>query len=500
MAHLIFWAVLLFMAAVVSAPSAQADYEAGQRAWEEGRPDAALTEWRSAAASGDRRAMLALGRLFVQGLGAPQDYVEAHKWLNLAASRGEAAALKERDALAAKMTAEQVATAQARATAWRLAKTGTGGLEATAAAPKDAPPVKRATVAADPPPASPPSKEAVREAQELLAALGYVPGPADGMWGGRSARAYKAFLQKAGLPTAEVLNGEALQAMRDAAKRRRDGKKATASTQAPEGIPQVASAPSAPTRGTGELAPAMAELVMQGLEVYRLVKLMEDPDNIARVAPELQELLGKVVSGLSATDLSNRDNAEISLGGLTAEERGRLSDLLKKDEGLPKRTRDALSSGALGAKGAAPAVALKPECAGAAKGTSCWKDVANRPGCRVWDYFTPDATITWSGKCSGGVADGRGTLKWSKGEKTIRSTGTLSNGKRHGRWVTSRANGVVQEGPYVDGKPHGRWVTRYPDGMVREGPYVEGKRHGRWVWRRGDRTVGEDEYVNGKKR
>ena len=75
-----------------------------------GTRDASLIQWRSAAASGDRRAMLALGRLFVQGLGAPQDYVEAHKWLNLAASRGADAALKERDGLAAKMTAEQVAT------------------------------------------------------------------------------------------------------------------------------------------------------------------------------------------------------------------------------------------------------------------------------------------------------------------------------------------------------------------------------------------------------
>ena len=81
-----FWALLLTVA-VVSPPSARADYEAGQRAWDEGRPDVALTEWRSAAASADRRAILALGRLFVQGLGAPQDYVEAHRWLNLAASR-----------------------------------------------------------------------------------------------------------------------------------------------------------------------------------------------------------------------------------------------------------------------------------------------------------------------------------------------------------------------------------------------------------------------------
>ena len=38
-------------------------------------------------------------------------YVEAHKWFNLVASRGEVAALHERDALAAKMTPLQIAAA-----------------------------------------------------------------------------------------------------------------------------------------------------------------------------------------------------------------------------------------------------------------------------------------------------------------------------------------------------------------------------------------------------
>ena len=105
--------------AFLCALPAGADYAAGQQAWDAGRPDEALAQWRAAADAGDRRAMLALGRLFAEGLGAPQDYVEAHKWFNLAASRGEMAAVGERDALAAKMTPQQVAAAQERAAAWR---------------------------------------------------------------------------------------------------------------------------------------------------------------------------------------------------------------------------------------------------------------------------------------------------------------------------------------------------------------------------------------------
>ena len=96
-----------------------ADYESGQRAWESGRPAEALVELQAAADAGDRRAMLALGRLYLQGIGVLQNYVEAHKWFNLAASRGEMDAVAERDALTQKMTAEERAEAQKLALAWQ---------------------------------------------------------------------------------------------------------------------------------------------------------------------------------------------------------------------------------------------------------------------------------------------------------------------------------------------------------------------------------------------
>jgi hypothetical protein len=55
-----------------------------------------------------------------------QDFVQAHKWLNLAAARlgtGEKekldAALRERDALAAKMTPAQIEEAQKLAREWK---------------------------------------------------------------------------------------------------------------------------------------------------------------------------------------------------------------------------------------------------------------------------------------------------------------------------------------------------------------------------------------------
>jgi TPR repeat protein len=52
---------------------------------------------------------------FARGQGVQQDYVEAYKWLNLAAGQGHTNAIKNRDLLAAQMTPEQIADGQKRA-------------------------------------------------------------------------------------------------------------------------------------------------------------------------------------------------------------------------------------------------------------------------------------------------------------------------------------------------------------------------------------------------
>ena len=184
--------------------AAQADFEAGQQAWDSGRAGAALQHWLLAADTGDIRAMLALGRLYEQGLGAPQNFILAHVWLNLAASRGNAEALAGRDALAARMTPEQVAAAQQQAAAWR---------------PATSPAVSSGDVPAPTPvvPDHAPGRplDALREAQELLTTLGYRPGPADGKWGARSIQAYRSFLGDIGEPASDGLTPDALRTMRE---------------------------------------------------------------------------------------------------------------------------------------------------------------------------------------------------------------------------------------------------------------------------------------------
>ncbi len=68
-----------------------------------------------------------LGIMYDNGLGVPQDYVQAHMWYNLAASRyppGEDRddAVEGRDIVAKRMTPAQIAEAEKLAREWRQKK------------------------------------------------------------------------------------------------------------------------------------------------------------------------------------------------------------------------------------------------------------------------------------------------------------------------------------------------------------------------------------------
>ena len=104
------------------AGEAQAQYAIGLR-YASGRgvpqDDAEAVAWyRLAAEQGLARAQNNLGWMYASGRGVPQDDVTAHMWLNVAAATGHEQARKNRDSVAANMTREQIAEAQARARDW----------------------------------------------------------------------------------------------------------------------------------------------------------------------------------------------------------------------------------------------------------------------------------------------------------------------------------------------------------------------------------------------
>jgi len=69
--------------------------------------------------------MASLGAMYYEGLGVTQDYVQAHKWSNLAAARGGPdGSAENRNLVAGRMTPEQVAEAQRLAREWQPAGAG----------------------------------------------------------------------------------------------------------------------------------------------------------------------------------------------------------------------------------------------------------------------------------------------------------------------------------------------------------------------------------------
>lgn len=70
------------------------------------------------AQTGTPDALFELGMLYATGRDVAADLVAAHKWFNLAAARGNAAAMKRRVELAREMSGEQIAEAQRLAREW----------------------------------------------------------------------------------------------------------------------------------------------------------------------------------------------------------------------------------------------------------------------------------------------------------------------------------------------------------------------------------------------
>jgi uncharacterized protein len=78
--------------------------------------------YRRSAEQGNGAAQYSLGLLYDKGFGVPRDDVEAHRWLNLstslASSRDRAGRERIRDAIATKLSREEMALSRTRALEW----------------------------------------------------------------------------------------------------------------------------------------------------------------------------------------------------------------------------------------------------------------------------------------------------------------------------------------------------------------------------------------------
>lgn len=128
-----------------------------------------------------------------------------------------------------------------------------------------------------------------------------------------------------------------------------------------------------------------------------------------------------------------------------------------------------------------------------------------KTGCRIRNPAPqPRESVTWSGACPNGIAEGIGVLQWFDDDRpTDRYEGELRHGWENGRGVaTSTVIADRYEGDWRDGWRHGEGVYSFANGDRYEGGWREGMRTG-WgtmVWADGARYEGEwlDNKPNGQ--
>ena len=128
-----------------------------------------------------------------------------------------------------------------------------------------------------------------------------------------------------------------------------------------------------------------------------------------------------------------------------------------------------------------------------------WQELENNPSCSVWNaYPQSNETVTWSGACVNGKAEGDGREVWrhlEDGEwKEDVYEGELKDGKWHGHGVYEWADGGRYEGDWKDGMKHGRGVYVWASGARYEGEFRDGKFNGRglFVFANGNRYEGNN--------
>ena len=137
------------------------------------------------------------------------------------------------------------------------------------------------------------------------------------------------------------------------------------------------------------------------------------------------------------------------------------------------------------------------ELAAAVEDDVSW--IADQRGCKVANTFPREGeTITWSGPCKDGYADGDGVVQWFlDGKEDDRYEGHVAMGWAEGHGVLSKSEGGKYEGDWKHSVQDGSGRYDAPDGSFYEGQWKNGKPHGQGQYRRPDGKVFIGEWVDG---
>ncbi|MGA2895248.1 MAG: hypothetical protein ABSE22_20480 [Xanthobacteraceae bacterium] len=112
-----------------------------------------------------------------------------------------------------------------------------------------------------------------------------------------------------------------------------------------------------------------------------------------------------------------------------------------------------------------------------------------KSGCQVWDPNPQlEETVTWSGGCTNGHAEGSGTAQWFKaGARIETNEGQWRDGRQSGKgaqiWPSGRFDGDI-----ADGLPNGAGVLALQK-LRYEGQFRDGKPNGIGTLTLGNETL-----------
>jgi hypothetical protein len=130
-----------------------------------------------------------------------------------------------------------------------------------------------------------------------------------------------------------------------------------------------------------------------------------------------------------------------------------------------------------------------------------WMDT-DRPDCQAWDaYPQRNETVTWTGDCRAGKAEGQGVLTWRYTDPagnplTETHTGGLSAGKLSGQGTAIMPGGHRFDGMYRDGEENGHGVMVWSDARF-EGEWKDGKPHGFGTFTTSDGAQHAGKWIQG---
>lgn len=125
--------------------------------------------------------------------------------------------------------------------------------------------------------------------------------------------------------------------------------------------------------------------------------------------------------------------------------------------------------------------------------------ITDAKGCKVANLSPKEGeSVTWSGDCPNGLANGEGTLTWfesgvktevyegmmvdgyAEGRGKLRSAGSAYVGEfkkslQHGRGRFEDADGSWYSGEWSEGLPHGRGQMLTPEGQLLKGYWNKGE-------------------------